>query len=48
MLRGKNVSWEITNNTLKIKILKNIEPHQSFTGFFKKRRRDIGCLSKEH
>ena len=36
MLTSKNVSWKIRNNILKMKILKNIEPNQNFTGFFKK------------
>ena len=36
MLTGKNVLWKITNTILKMKILKNIEPHQDFNGFYKK------------
>ena len=38
-MTGKNVSWKIRHNKsiLRLKTLKkNIEPHQSFTDFYKK------------
>ena len=38
MLTGKNVSWKIRHkNILRMKpYIKNIEPHQNFTGIYKK------------